>query len=93
MRNGLAGSKKGKSKSAKYYQSNPKAREKKKDYDKKYHSSEERKEYREQLNRANRKMGKKGDGKDVSHGKGGMKLESQSRNRARNGSGDNKKKR
>ena len=42
-RNTLAGKGKGKSRSAKYYAKNPKARKKKQEYDKKYHSSPERK--------------------------------------------------
>ena len=76
----------GKSKSARYYEENHEAREKKKDYDTKYHSSKERVEYRTELNRKNREMGsKKGDGKDVSQTKkGGFVLENQSKNRARN---------
>ena len=76
-----------KSKSARYYASNPKARAKKKAYDTKYHSTEERKKYRRELarkRRAKKIMGK--GGKDVSHTKsGGYKLESPSKNRARNG--------
>ena len=43
MRNKLAGTKTGSSKSAKYYQSNPEARAKKEAYDKEYHSTDERK--------------------------------------------------
>lgn len=87
-RNSLAGTKRGKSKSAKYLQNNPEARAKKKAYDKEYHSSEERKKYRAELNRANRKSknSKPKDGKDMSHKKNGkMSLESQSSNRKRNG--------
>ena len=76
-----------KSKSAKYYASNPEARAKKKKYDTKYHSSAERKKYRAELARERRKrkvMGK--GGKDVSHKRGGgTTLESRSKNRARNG--------
>jgi len=92
-RNELAGTSKGKSKSAKYLASHPKARAKKKAYDKEYHATEERKKYRADLNKANRKAGTygNGDGKDMSHGKGGLKKESQSKNRARNGKGDNKR--
>ena len=37
-RNGLAGTKTGKSKTAKYYQANPEARKKKDAYNKKYNS-------------------------------------------------------
>ncbi|MGV8131275.1 MAG: hypothetical protein ACP5N7_04220 [Candidatus Pacearchaeota archaeon] len=59
-------------------------------YDKAYAATKKRKKYRAELNKINRKKGKVGDGKDVSHTKGGgTVLESQSRNRARNGSGSN----
>lgn len=93
-RNSLAGSKKGKSESAKYFHANPEARKKKEAYDKKYHATPERREYRAELNKANRKAGTYGnkDGKDMSHTKGGkMVKESQSKNRARNGKGNNKR--
>lgn len=54
-------------------------------YDKKYQASKKRKKYRVELNRINRKKGRVGDGKDVSHTKGGgTVLEAASRNRARN---------
>lgn len=87
-RNKLAGTKKGKSKSAAYFQNNPEARKKKDAYNKKYHQSPKRKKYRAALNKANRKAGTygNGDGKDVSHTKGGgTTSESQSSNRKRNG--------
>ena len=86
-RNTLAGKGEGKSRSAKYYAKNPKARKKKQEYDKKYHSSSERKKYRSELNKKNRKAGTYGnkDGKDMSHTKKGkMVKEKQSKNRARN---------
>jgi len=86
-RNTLAGKGKGKSRSAKYYAANPKARKKKQDYDKKYHSTPERKKYRAELNAKNRKAGTYGnkDNKDMSHKKnGGFVKESQTKNRARN---------
>ena len=74
-----------KKKTSKYYKKNPKARKNKKDYDSEYHKTKKRKRYRAILNKENRKRGKKGDGKDVSHKKGGgFVLESQSKNRARN---------
>jgi hypothetical protein len=56
-------------------------------YDKKYQSTEERKKYRVELNKANRKDGTygNGDGMDKSHTKSGKLVnESQSKNRARN---------
>lgn len=93
-RNKLAGTKKGKSKSAAYFQNNPEARKKKNEYNKKYHKSKSRKKYRAALNKANRKAGTygNGDGKDMSHdSKGKLKKESQSKNRARNGKGGTRK--
>ena len=87
-RNKLAGSKKGTSKSARYYQSNPEAKAKKDAYNKKYHSTDKRKKYRSELNKANRKDGTygNGDNKDKSHTKSGKLVnESQKSNRARNG--------
>ena len=84
-RNKLAGNINGKSKSSKHYAKNLKSKKKKNQYDKKYGASLSRKLYRAFLNALNRKKGKKGDGKDVSHTKdGGTVLESQSKNRARN---------
>ena len=73
------------SKSTKHYKKNKESYKKKKKYDSEYSSSEERKKYRVKLNLFNRKKGKKGDKKDASHTKsGGLILESQSKNRARN---------
>tara|TARA_A100001515_G_scaffold134274_1_gene124131 strand:- start:677 stop:958 length:282 start_codon:yes stop_codon:yes gene_type:complete len=86
-RNSLAGKRTGKSKTAKFYAKNPKSKAKKKSYDKKYHSTTERKNYRVSLNKANRNnpRSKKGDGKDMSHTQtGSLVLELQRRNRARN---------
>jgi len=56
-------------KTKKYYASNPEAYEKKKKYDKEYHSTEERKKYRAFLNKKNRQAGTygNGDGKDYDH--------------------------
>jgi len=57
-------------------------------YDKAYQKSEERKDYRVELNRKNREAGTygNGDGKDMSHTKSGKLVpESKSTNRARNG--------
>lgn len=58
------------------------------EYDKEYQDTEERKRYRVQLNKANRRAGTYGnkDGMDMSHTKGGKLVrESMSANRARNG--------
>ena len=89
-RNTLAGTKTGTSRSAKYFQNNKEAREKKNAYNKEYHSTEERKSYRAGLNKANKEAGTYGnkDGKDKSHTKSGKLVsEIQSKNRARNGKG------
>lgn len=93
-RNSLAGKSTGKSASAKYFASHPGARAKKNEYNSKYHSTEERKNYREELNKVNRRNGNSGygDGKDLSHTKSGKLVkESRSSNRARNGKGNNKR--
>jgi len=88
MRNTLAGTKKGNSRSAKFYHENRESAKKKSDYDKKYHATEERKQYRAELNKANRSAGTYGnkDNMDASHKKDGkLTKESQSSNRARQG--------
>ena len=74
------------SKSAEYYRSHPESRRKKMLYDRKYHSTPERKAYRRKLARVRRAKGVMGKGgKDVSHTKsGGFRMESPSKNRARN---------
>lgn len=85
MRNKLAGTKTGTSKSAKYYQSNPEARAKKEAYDKEYHSTDARKKYRAELNQENRERGTYGnkDGKDIAHkSRTRTRMQSQSKNRA-----------
>lgn len=76
-----------KSKSKIFYDNNPDSKKKKARYDSEYHKSGGRIKYRTELNRENRKRGTygNGDGKDVSHTKGGkLVLENQSDNRARN---------
>ena len=63
-------------------------RKKKLAYDKKYESTEKRKNYRVELNKANRESGTygNGDGLDMSHTKSGKLVkESMKKNRARNG--------
>jgi len=86
-RNRLAGTRRGKSRSAKYYQKNPKARAKKNRYNKKYHSTGARKKYRKLLQAINRKKGTHGnmDCKDESHTSSGKTVKEHfSKNRARN---------
>ena len=91
-RNKKAGTSTGKSKSAKYFAANPKARAKKNAYNKAYHATPERKKYRADLNKANKKSPNKA-GEDKSHTKGGkVTNEKRSTNRARNGKGGKAKK-
>ena len=74
------------SRSAEYYRSHPEARERKMMSDRKYHSTPARKAYRRKVARVRRAKGVMGKGgKDVSHTKsGGFRMESVSKNRARN---------
>jgi hypothetical protein len=51
-------------KTKKFYDENPESYEKKKAYDKKYHSTRERKQYRAFLNKKNRQAGTYGNGDD-----------------------------
>ena len=84
MRNKLAGTKTGKSKSAKYYQTHPEARKKKVAYDTEYQDTPARKKYRTVLQAINRANGTHGnhDGKDVAHvSKTKTISQSQSKNR------------
>lgn len=76
-----------KSRTAKFYAKNPEARAKKAAYDKKKNAIPRSKKYRAELARERRARGIMGKGgKDVSHVKGGgFKLESPSKNRARQG--------
>lgn len=69
MRNKLAGTKKGNSRTAKFYQENPEARKKRDAYNKEYHSTPARKKYRAVLQAINREKGThgNGDGMDESH--------------------------
>ena len=91
-RNKLAGKSTGTSKSAKYFASHPEARAKKNAYNKEYHATTERKNYREELNKVNRANKGYGDGKDLSHTRSGKLIkEARSSNRARNGKGNNKR--
>lgn len=85
-RNTRAGKSTGTSASAKYFASHPEARAKKNAYNKKYHATEERKNYREELNKVNRRDKGYGDNTDLSHTRSGKLIpESRSTNRARNG--------
>jgi len=93
-RNSLAGKTTGQSESTKFFTNNPESRKKKNEYNKKYHSTPERKKYRAALNKANRKSKTygNGDGIDKSHTKKGTLVnEKASSNRKRNGKGNNAK--
>lgn len=83
-RNTLAGTKTGKSKSARYYQTHPEARKNKVKYDVKYHSTPSRRKYRSLLGALNREQGNPvGDKKDVAHtSKTTTISQAQSKNRA-----------
>ena len=84
-RNKNAGKSTGTSKSAKYFAKNKEARDKKNEYNSKYHSSGVRKAYRAVLNKLTRKSKSK---KDNSHKSDGTIVkESRATNRARNGKG------
>lgn len=83
-RNRLAGSRRGKSRSALFYHTHPEAREKKKEYDTKYGATKKRKKYRALLQAINIKNGTHGnlDHKDVAHtSKTTTISQSQSKNR------------
>jgi hypothetical protein len=84
----------GTSKTSRYYASNPKAAEKRREYQRKRNKTKANKEYRAECNSARKKLGlKKGDGMDASHTKSGkIVAEKRSANRARNGSGGKAKK-
>ena len=86
----MADSKKKRS-TADFYANNPEAYQKKLAYDKKRNSKPERKKYRAELAKERRARGIMGKGgPDVSHtADGGFKLENPSKNRARNGHGNN----
>lgn len=84
---------KNKRRTAAFYAANPESRKKKIAYDKKYHSTKERRKYRNELwaEREARGIAGKG-GKDLSHASGGgFRREDPATNRARNGQGNNKR--
>lgn len=74
-----------KSKSAKYYAKNPKARAKKAEYDKKFNEKPEQRKKRSELTQKNREADKKGvnrTGKDYDHAVGRYVKSSTNRGRA-----------
>ena len=75
-----------KGRTQKYYDSNPEARKKKLEYDKKFQKRRAQVKKRVEANKFNREHPHKGDGKDASHHPdGSIKLENQKANRARGG--------
>jgi hypothetical protein len=78
----------GQSKTSKYYAANPKAAEKRREYQRELNSTEERKKYRAEHTKARRANGIDGKGgPDMSSTKSGKFVkEKPSKNRARNGS-------
>ena len=76
-----------------YYKSNPKAAEQHRRYMREYNKKPGKSKYRSELNQARRKRGIYGKGGgDLSHSRNGsLKIEDPSRNRARNGHGNNKR--
>jgi len=69
------------SRTAKFYRDNKAARLKKAAYQKEFNKKPEQRKRRSELTMLNRKMGTKGDGKDVSHTSKGVVLKPQSINR------------
>ena len=74
---------KAKSKTQQYYDSNPKAKAKKKEYDTEYHSSEERKKYRAFLNKKRRDAGRYGSNDDMDYDHTERKFIAKSKNRSK----------
>lgn len=70
-------------KTSKYYAGNAKARAKKADYDTEYHSTKERKKYRAELNKKNRKAGTYGNGDDMDYDHDERRMIPARRNRAK----------
>jgi hypothetical protein len=83
-RNTIAGTSRGKSRSAKYYQENPEARAKKKSYDSEFQKAPKQVKKRTELNKVNRDKGTYGnkDFKDFDHAVN--KMVDQKTNRGRN---------
>ena len=76
----------GLSKSALYYRSNPEAKKKKDEYNKKFQKRKEQVKKRVECNKWNKKNGKKGDNIDCSHQRNNTIIgEHRSTNRARGG--------
>jgi hypothetical protein len=69
------------SRTAKFYRDNKSARLKKAAYQKEFNKKPKQRKRRSELTMLNRKMGTKGDGKDVSHTSKGVVLKTQSINR------------
>ena len=70
-------------KTKKYYDANPEAKAKKKEYDTKYQATEERKKYRAFLNMKNRKARKYGNGDGLDYDHDERRFMAASKNRAK----------
>ena len=74
---------KAKSKTAKFYAANPEAAEKRREYQREYNKTEERKKYRAYLNKKNRQAGTYGNGDDLDHDHDERRMISARRNRSK----------
>ena len=80
------------SKSKKYFDENPEAKEKKNKYNTKYHQTKERKKYRAFLNKVNRKKGTYGNGDELDYDHDEKRMMSRSKNRSKKKTNETKKK-
>jgi hypothetical protein len=71
------------SKTSQYYKDNPEAAEKRREYQREYNKSEERKKYRAFLNKMNRKAGTYGNGDGLDYDHDEAKFISAKRNRSK----------
>ena len=74
---------KAKSKTAKFYAANPEAAEKRREYQREYNKTEERKKYRAYLNKKNRQAGTYRNGDDLDYDHDERRMISARRNRSK----------
>ena len=74
---------KARSKTAKFYDENPEAAEKRRKYQREYNKSEDRKKYRAYLNKKNRQAGTYGNGDGLDYDHDEQKMISARRNRSK----------
>ena len=72
-----------KGRTAQYYEEHPEAAEKRREYQRKYNKSEDRKAYRVELKRINRKVGTYGNGDGLDYDHAERKMMSARKNRAK----------